>query len=96
MGNCGTMLVVNAMVYDPRPAARPPGMDDNTYRSMEYGRRTTSLFDFCLIGGFSLGVYSLVLAGGLQMRNLRHRWLALAVSVVAAFPSARRAFSDCR
>lgn len=85
MANVAVLVTLNAMRPKQEPT-RPPGMDDATYQAYERGRATAPLFDCCLLGVPTLGVYAVVLAGGIQMSRLCNRRLAVTASILAMLP----------
>lgn len=85
MANVAVLVALSAVRPKQEPT-RPPGMDDDTYRAYERGRATAPLLDCCLLGVPTLGVYGVVLAGGIQMARLCNRRLAMTASILAMLP----------
>jgi hypothetical protein len=79
-------LGLNAFRPPRGPSERPAGMDDATFQAYERGRAAAPLLDCCLIALPTLVVYPLVIVAGVQMAQLRSRWLAITGAILSMAP----------
>jgi hypothetical protein len=79
-------VVVVAIRTNRGPVERPAGMDDETFKTYQRGAEAAPVLDCCLISIPTLGVYPLVIAGGIRMRRLEGRRFAALAAVLAMAP----------
>lgn len=84
--NCLTCGGIMSMAGDRGSVARPAGMDDDAFESVQRGREAAPFLEVCFTGMATLLVYPLMLAGAMQMMQRRGYWMANLSAILALLP----------
>jgi hypothetical protein len=79
-------VVMNRLSAAAPDPGRPAGMSDDEYRNYQRGREAGPFLELCGVGLLTLLVYPLAILGGVRMRQLRSRALAVAGAVLIMLP----------